>query len=175
MLRLFLLAIATLLATGCTSSYTLEMPTLHIDKLNPNVAVAVATPSNGHFESKTYANSGEMTAETVRRAFSKHSDSVTILKNCVSTDCWNSVDPTIYGYFVTPKIIHWEDRATEWSGILDKVEISLVVYDAKTRKKLATANYSGKSKWATFGGDHPQDLLPKPTNEIIDAMYKGEH
>ncbi len=34
-----------------------------------------------------------------------------------------------------------------------------------------SAIIKGKSGLATFGGDHPQDLLPKPVGEYIDALY----
>ncbi|WP_254924651.1 DUF4823 domain-containing protein [Aeromonas sp. A35_P] len=32
-------------------------------------------------------------------------------------------------------------------------------------------NQEGKSKWATFGGDHPQDLLPEPTEKYVNSLY----
>ncbi|WOA51920.1 DUF4823 domain-containing protein [Dickeya solani] len=30
---------------------------------------------------------------------------------------------------------------------------------------------SGKSKFVTFGGDHPQDLLPDSINNYISSLY----
>ena len=71
-----------------------------------------------------------------------------------------------------PEILHWEDRATEWSGKSDRIEIQLVIYDAVTRKELANSSYTGTSKWATFGGDHPQDLLPEPTYQYVNGLYQ---
>ena len=32
------------------------------------------------------------------------------------------------GYLIEPKILHWEDRATEWSGKADRVKVSLQLY-----------------------------------------------
>jgi hypothetical protein len=31
-------------------------------------------------------------------------------------------------YLIEPKILHWEDRATEWSGKADRVKVSLPLY-----------------------------------------------
>jgi hypothetical protein len=71
-----------------------------------------------------------------------------------------------------PVILHWEERNTEWSGKPDRIEIQVLIYDTTTREVIASSRFSGKSKWATFGGDHPQELLPEPTNEFVDNLYK---
>ena len=70
------------------------------------------------------------------------------------------------------EILQWEKRATEWSGRPDQIEIQLVIFDAVTKEVLANSSYSGKSKWLTFGGDHPQDLLPEPTSQYVTSLYK---
>jgi hypothetical protein len=70
-----------------------------------------------------------------------------------------------------PEILHWEDRATEWSGIPDRVEVKLLVLEAQGNKEIASIVISGKSKWATFGGDHPQDLLPEPIKQYVESLY----
>jgi hypothetical protein len=68
--------------------------------------------------------------------------------------------------------LHWEDRATEWSGKSDRLEIQLVIFNVHTGDELANATLTGKSKWATFGGDHPQDLLENPILEYVASLYK---
>lgn len=68
-------------------------------------------------------------------------------------------------------ILHWEERATEWSGKPDRIEIQIIIYDLSTKKQIVNSTYTGKSKWATFGGDHPQDLLAEPTQTFVDALY----
>ncbi len=65
-------------------------------------------------------------------------------------------------YLVYPTILHWEDRATEWSAIPDKVEVKIEVVEAATDRSIASAVIKGNSGLAAFGGDHPQDLLPEP-------------
>jgi hypothetical protein len=72
---------------------------------------------------------------------------------------------------VYPTILHWEDRATEWSGIPDRVEIKIEIIGATTGKGLDSAIIKGKSGLATFGGDHPQDLLPKPVEDYVSGLF----
>ncbi|MCL1040464.1 DUF4823 domain-containing protein [Shewanella marisflavi] len=168
---MILLTSAFLLA-GCSSTYqhsALQTPTA---KLNPAKGVLIAMPKDGWYGNKEYRNSGQMTANAVRSAFSKYTNKVIIADNCVGDDCLKQLDANQFGYFVKPIILHWEDRATEWSGISDTIEIQLVVLDAMTKQEIANASYTGKSKWASFGGDHPQDLLPEPTNEFVSSLYK---
>lgn len=172
MIKKILLFTSILIVTGCTSTYrhsALQVPTA---KLDSNLGVLISIPEDGWYESRQYRNSGQMTANAVRAAFAKNARRVDLARNCQDETCLENIDIEKYGYFVKPVILHWEDRATEWSGKPDRIEIQLVVYDAITREELANTSYTGKSQWATFGGDHPQDLLPKPTNAYVSSLYK---
>jgi hypothetical protein len=74
-------------------------------------------------------------------------------------------------YLIDPSIAHWEDRATEWSGISDKVELQISIYDTATGRLIERGTVSGRSGLATLGGDHPQDLLPPPVNQYVDSLF----
>jgi hypothetical protein len=71
-----------------------------------------------------------------------------------------------------PEILSWEDRATEWSGIPDSIEIKLSLYDGASGQELSSVVITGKSKWATLGGDHPQDLLAAPFRKFVESLYQ---
>jgi len=157
------------LITGCTASYQQSELTEPTVKLDPSKAVTIATPDDGWYEDKEYKNSGQMTASAVRAEFAKHATQTDISETCAQVDC---VDAQTYGYLVVPTILHWEDRVTEWSGKADRLEIQLQVYDVASGTEIANATLQGKSKWATFGGDHPQDLLEAPVTEYVAALYE---
>ncbi len=163
--------ISVLIMSGCASTYKhvdLQAPA---EKLNPARGVLISIPEDGWYENTQYKNSGKMTANAVRAAFAKNAKRTDLTKDCKGDACLNNINLNKYGYFVKPVILRWEDRATEWSGRPDQIEIQIIVFDAATRKELANSSYSGKSKWATLGGDHPQDLLPEPTNEYVRKLY----
>ena len=113
-----------------------------------------------------------MTATAVRNAFLKHAARVSITDTCVGVGCLDEFDKADYGYIVEPVITHWEDRATEWSGKRDHLEVQLIIFDVGTREQLSSSIVSGKSKWATFGGDHPQDLLETAISQYVNALYE---
>lgn len=164
------IAILTLI-TGCTSYQYSTIKQLK-EPLDPTKRILVATPEDGWFENTQHPNSGNMTAHAVEVSFEEHAPSANQIKSHDGNKLLSSIDSTKYGYLALPKIKHWEERATEWSGIPDRIKIQLEIYDCKTKSKLAEHVFSGKSKWFTFGGDHPQDLLAVPTKKIVDSYYK---
>jgi len=173
MLKTFTLLFFVTIGVGCSSSYKYVAPEVAGGQLRSSEGVLVSTPNDARFADATYQGSGRMTADALRSAFARHADTVEVVSHCHGTSCLDGIDSRTHGYYVKPEILHWEDRATEWSGKSDRLEIRVTVYDSSTRQKLATGSYSGKSKWATLGGDHPQDLLAKPTDHFVSTLYGG--
>lgn len=170
MRRIGLLLLPVIVA-GCTATYTrsdLPGPTV---KLELRMVVAIATPANGSYGGKEYAGSGSSTATAVQAAFAKFARETSVVADCQTLSCLTEKIGANADYLVVPEILHWEDRNTEWSGIKDKLEVRLAIYDARSAKLLAVSSLAGKSKWATFGGDHPQDLLPEPINNYVASLF----
>ena len=163
------LALSTLV--GCVSTYNQQVLTAPSSKLLQGKSVAIATPVNGSYSDKVYAGSGNTTASAVQAAFALHTNSIVVSSDCKDLPCLKSTYASGYDYFVVPQILQWEDRATEWSGKRDKIEIKLTVFDAIDGHVVASDVITGKSKWATFGGDHPQDLLPDPLKQYVATLY----
>jgi hypothetical protein len=166
------LASVLLSMAGCASTYKqsdIQSPSVHLDS---SMSVLISVPPDGWYEDIEYRNSGRMTVNAIAAAFSRHANKVDITSDCHGDECLSTSQKESYGYYVEPNILLWEERATEWSGRPDQIEIQLVVYDVATEEVLASSSYSGKSKWLTLGGDHPQDLLPEPTGQYVDSLYR---
>jgi hypothetical protein len=155
---------------ACTSTYTRQTVTTAQVKLASSGSVLVGVPQDGSYGATSYPGSGTATAEAVRAAFSRYSNNVQLANGCGQVSCLVT-SATPYTYYVLPQILRWEDRATEWSGKKDKIEIKITVY-GQSGKTIASQIIDGKSKWATFGGDHPQDLLPKAVNGYVQSLYQ---
>ena len=160
-----------LLLSGCESYEQVDYVDQAVN-LDPSLGVLISVPEDGFFGSENYRNSGRMTTNAIRSAFSPHAGVVQITDVCHGEECLEGIDTTKIGYYVRPDILHWEDRATEWSGKSDRLEIQMTIYSAETKEELANSSYTGKSQWFTLGGDHPQDLLDKPTEEFVDSLYR---
>ncbi|MFM4733611.1 DUF4823 domain-containing protein [Aeromonas salmonicida] len=141
-------------------------------RLTPTDVVFIAIPEDGVYGSNTYRGSGQNTAQIIYSAFAKHTRSAKVGRSAQSFDEALAVTRTGgQKYLVFPTILHWEDRATEWSSIPDKVEVKIEVVDVASGDSIVSAVVKGKSGLATFGGDHPQDLLPKPIQEFVSSLY----
>jgi len=167
-----LVALFTLATMGCTTTYDFHNQRVVKSWLDKNRGVLVSVPQDAWYENTQYPNSGRMTANAIRTAFLQHTRRVDVTDTCHGDECLNGIDTDKYGYYVKSEILHWEERGTGWPGKSDRIEIQLAIYDALSKKEIASTKCTGRGKWATFGGHHPQDLLDAPTSYYVTSLYK---
>jgi hypothetical protein len=154
--------------SGCASTYEATPVSAPSAKLTVGGSVLIATSANGYYADEQYPNSGAATSSALQTAFEKYSNAVSVSSECGDFACLKQKQAaTIY---VVPRILGWVDRATEWSGKKDVIEIKITIYD-QAGQALSSSVVTGKSKWATFGGDHPQDLLPALMDGYVKSLY----
>lgn len=169
-MRHLLAVIVFALSTGCAATYQhadVSAPTARLERAK---GVLIATPKPGAYGKTEYPASGDHVAVATRSAFARFANRVDV-SSCVDLPCLITDGGDRYGYFAVPQILHWEDRNTEWSGIPDRMEIKVTIFDAQTQNAIASTVITGKSKWMTLGGDHPQDLLPVPLTDYVSSLY----
>ena len=69
---------------------------------------------------------------------------------------------------IYPTILHWEDRATEWSGLRDRARIQVELIDTETDATIDNTTLDLVGTWWTFGGLHPQDMV----NESVEDYFR---
>ncbi len=162
------LSLVSVALTGCTSTYNREVLTAPSGTLQRNYSVVVEVPENGRFDGAVYQRSGQMTADALRAEFLRYSTDVKLVATGNTKANYSGINNS---YYVLPQILHWEERATEWSGKPDRIKIKVEVFDTATMSPQSAVIFSGKSKWFTLGGDHPQELLPKPIRDYLETLY----
>jgi hypothetical protein len=166
------LVLAASMLAACSSKYQVDAVQIPVAGLGVQSRFYVMLPRDGVYGSKTYVRSGQMTTTAVyqalvtRGAEAEQATKIEDEKTVIAEAKKNGFD-----YVFVPTILHWEDRATEWSGKLDRLTMHYAVYEAGTGKEVASTTIRASSKWATFGGDHPQDLLPKTTRQFVDQLF----
>lgn len=171
MRRLLIISFAVLLIS-CADSHQLMRMGGQVQKLIPGELVYVSVPADGRYGQTIYYGSGQNAAQIVVMAFSRHSSRVEGGNAHQDFDASLDAARKIGArYLVVPTILEWEDRATEWSAIPDKASIKIAVIDVATNATIDSVIIKGKSGLATLGGDHPQDLLPEPTEEYVASLY----
>ena len=141
--------------------------------LDANKSLIINEPEDGRYVSKVYKGSGKQTAQELRSAFLKHTSEVTISSSPNKTFLTSEVTAP-FDYCVIPLILHWEDRATEWSAKPDRIEIKVTIFDRKAAKEVTSFIFKGTSSYWTLGGDHPQDMLREPLQKLIDLLYSAK-
>lgn len=157
---------------GCADSHDWTPQQNGSARIAASDRVWVSTPADGEYGNHVYRSSGRNTAKIIYDAASTKSRYVRIggvaenFEDAVSQAQRADQDVLIF-----PTILHWEDRATEWSMIPDKVEVKVDVVNISTGDVISSGVIKGSSGLATFGGDHPQDLLPEPVAEFVSSLF----
>jgi hypothetical protein len=161
-----------LLVLGCADTHRVDRKDLSGVRLSPQDTILIALPADGSYGEIKYTGSGRQTAQIINAAFAKHTTGSSI-SNAVQTigEASLAAREAGYKYLIYPTILHWEDRATEWSGLPDRVEIKIEIVEVQPNYLLGSMIVIGKSGLFTFGGDHPQDLLPEPVGAFVSSLY----
>lgn len=165
------LTLTTTLLGGCAHNYNLHS-LQRAEPLEAKASALVALPEDGRFEKIIYPGSGRQTARAVATAFAKHLARVDIMAApATSAEQLAAARSGGFDYLVTPSIAHWEDRATEWSGRPDRIEIELRTLRTSNGTTINLGSIVGRSRWGTMGGDSPEDMLPKPIGVYVDWLF----
>lgn len=72
---------------------------------------------------------------------------------------------------VVPTILHWEDRNTPWSGVADKIEVKIEVFNVTLDRAVNSIIFKANNEWATLTDKPPEDLLNGEFNKAIADMF----
>jgi hypothetical protein len=164
--KLCVLPILILFLSSCAASYQNRIVQSPLSKLDRAKGVFISTPKNGRYDRTEYKNSGQMTASAVKAAFARFSNNTFVSDECLGRVCLKIMPTEQYGYYLKPEILHWEDRATEWSGLRDRIEIKISIYEAKSGNEIASSVLTGTSKWATFGAIIHKTYYPSHSTAV---------
>lgn len=158
--------------SGCADSHQWTPQQNGSARIAPSDRVFVSTPTDGEYGNHVYKGSSRNTAKIIFNAISAKSRMVQmggVAENY--EDAASQAQRSDQDVLIFPTILHWEDRATEWSMIPDKVEVKVDVVDLRTGDFISSDIIKGSSGLATLGGDHPQDLLPEPVAEFVSELF----
>ena len=172
--NLILIIILSGVGAGCSSTYsekntTKETPPI----LRTTSRVYVAIPFDASFKEKVAQSSGKATAQAFYAAFSRYIKGTYISRTAESLEeSLESARRFNAEYLVYPNILKWEDRATEWSGRRDRMELKVDLIDLSTSQVVFSREITATGKWMSDGGDTPADLLGTPAEQYVNALFR---
>jgi hypothetical protein len=122
--------------------------------LNPSKQVLVSVPKDAVYQGKAYPGSGQEVAQRTVIAFLKHTRQAEIASPALQDqgELLIAARNAGAGYLVIPTIIHWEPRATFWTGLPSQVDISLTVIDVDAGREVRSTVLEGRTSM------QPQDI-----------------
>lgn len=172
---LFLTLMLAVLGTGCASQNYTAASVSRTAPLRRDAAVLVAMADDGQFGDDSYIGSGRAASQVVSAAFSRQLTRVELTPDTGSlAQHLARARGGRFDYLVIPRVLHPEDRGTEWSGQPDQIKIEIRTVDVSTGDTVAEGVVSGKGKWFTMGSDAPEDLLKVPVNAYVKWLFSPE-
>ncbi|MFS1429804.1 DUF4823 domain-containing protein [Vibrio splendidus] len=158
---------------GCADSHNLNVSSNEVvNKIPKTSSVYIALSLDGSYGNKNYRGSGALLSSVIKSSLLTKMNDISVASRTESLQQSISyAKRNHYDYVFYPTIMHWEDRATEWSAKADKVEVKIVTWDVRRNMELSSVIIDSTSGLATLGGDHPQDLLPKPVGAYVDNLF----
>ena len=166
-----LIYLTALMVAGCADTHKLTRMNGATTPLSQEASAYIALPADGRYGAILYPGSGPQTAQLIAAAFAPYLSRISVAT--ASEDVATAIRSAKgggYDYVVYPEILHWEDRATEWSGKPDLASIKISIVQTDSGDVIDSGIIEGASGLATFGGDHPQDLLPEPLRKYSGAL-----
>lgn len=172
-MRLTLTLVVVAMLAACADTHQLTRVPGTSGTLSKQASAYVGVPRDGSYAGKPYPGSGGLAAQAVAVAFAPYLTRTTVGVKTEDFDAaLKSAREGGFTYLLYPEILHWEDRATEWSARPDQASVKVSVVRADTNTVLDSAVVGGKSGLATFGGDRPEHLLPKPLADYAATLFR---
>lgn len=168
------LVITLMGGAGCKSTYSdRKLSNEPVPLLRSNSRVYVGMPFDATHKKVVAQNSGKQAAEAVYTAFARNTRPVFISRTAESLgEALESARRANAEYLVYPAILRWEDRATEWSGLRDKLHLRVDLIDLQTSEIAYSKEIEATGKWMTDGGDTPADLLQQPLDHYANDLFR---
>lgn len=170
---LFLLGMM-LITASCSVTHQLTVDSNYPNSisLERGAEVYIAMPQNGIYEGKVHENSGLQTQTHLRTALLSHVAKVNVGMQFVNADAaLTAAKAEGARYLFYPVITLWEDRATAWSGIPDKVGVKVMIYDTTSGQPIYGVELRSKSRAMTMANTDPSNLLPELFKKLSDKLY----
>lgn len=162
-----------LLAFGCSTPNQMTRLAGDNTRLERGAAVVIATPADGAYGEKQYTGSGLKTATALQAAFANYTPKTSVVSDCAELDCLKARAADAR-YLIVPRIVHWEDRATQWSGKPDRVNVQVSVYERGGDREINAAMLSTETGGVfAFTDEAPETLLEGAIKPYVQSLYEG--
>ena len=128
---------------------------------------------DGAYGGKTYKGSGLNVSKIILRTLRNVQPLAQLVEETNEADAIKIAKQKDASYLIVPDLLHWEDRATAWSGYRDKVKIELRFLSLNPIETISSQTYYTTNNSITFLNTKPEDLLDERFDKFI-YQFLGE-
>jgi hypothetical protein len=150
--------------------------TASTEPLNPSKGILVSVPKDAAYQHDSYPGSGQEVAQRTASAFTKYARHVEIAIPALreQPELLLAARNAGAGYLLVPTIVHWEQRATGWSGIPSQVDVSLTVIDVETEREIRSTVLEGRSDTRNMQQKNIEEMYSGVLKEHAARLYGVE-
>ena len=172
LIRVSIIGIFLLVSIGCaTSRINTQVP--QKSKIDKTKIIYVMQAKDGAYGGKTYKGSGLNVSKIILRTLRNVQPLAQLVEETNEADAIKIAKQKDASYLIVPDLLHWEDRATAWSGYRDKVKIELRLLSLNPIETISSQTYYTTNNSITFLNTKPEDLLDERFDKFI-YQFLGE-
>lgn len=158
------------LAVGCAYTEVRPRAAGAVAALSSDSTAWVLVPEDGQYGPQVYAGSGQAVANATIEAMSPAPPLMLLMPGIDLHRARIRAATEDVDWVVVPSLIHWEDRATNWSGRRDLIRVDLSVYRTNPWELAAQVMFEARNSWFTLFNNPPRDLLDEEYTRAVRTL-----
>lgn len=166
--RARLVALLAACLCGCAND-DVERTAAAAASLSPAASIYVAVSADGRFADLTYPGSGQRLAELIVAAFDPYVNRAERAAEAQPlSDAMADARAGGFTYLAMPRILRWEDRSADWTGLADQAAVRLALIEVRSGRAADIAVIVGDDDGSNRG--QPDDRLVAPLARYTAAL-----
>jgi hypothetical protein len=157
--------------TACAYASIERDETRGPDHVEAAGGVWVVEPSDGSYGGTQYAGSGRIVAKRVLETVREEFPLAQLFADGEEGAAARLAADQGVALIVSPTILHWEDRATAWSGFRDKVRIEVRLLSVEPPGLISDVTFESRNNSITLLDRRPEDLLDDDFDEAVLSLF----
>lgn len=167
----FVVALCASMALGCAYASVERDAIRPAGDISSSADVRVLVPEDGIYGEDVYRGSGHSVASRTLSAVRDQFPLAQLIETSDEAVALQRARNAGVDYIVSPSILHWEDRATPWSGFRDKVTVEVRLLRVSPPNVLSTVIFESRNNSITFIDGRPQDLLDDDYAGAVRSLF----
>ena len=146
-----------------------------LEPLQQSSSGYLAYSNDGYDAYNAYPDSGEIVMALLHHVFSPHFSKFDAAEAYHSAQAdYLRAKKSGFHYFILPRISQWTQSHTFFTGVPNKIAMTLKIYNLKTNRLVDKVEIkSTGSKIAVFEKT-PPELLKKPLNNVVNSLFDAD-